>query len=426
MTTELTAREAPASYVVDAQRARPGYKQTEVGVIPADWDLFELNELIESARGIRYGIVQPGKYDPSGRYMIRGQDYSESKGWANPSDIFRVGDQIEARYKNARVQVGDLIMTIVGYCGHVQMVPNWLDGANLTQTTARIAIDRRKAIPTFCMYILQSPFGKSQVATFIKGAAQPGLNCGDVEKFIIPLPPNKAEQEAIADALSDADALIAALEQLIAKKRHLKQGAMQELLTGKKRLPGFGGEWEVKRLGSVLKFQVGFPFSSLFFNEDGQGARLVKNRDLKNDGQVFHYSGKFDQEFLVQNGDVLVGMDGDFLPCQWMKGEALLNQRVGRIVPLSGLNSVFAYYFLIEPLKEIENATSSTTVKHLSHGGIEGIEKPLPSLEEQTAIATNLSDMDAEIAALETQLTKARGLKQGMMQELLTGRIRLV
>jgi type I restriction enzyme S subunit len=90
------------------------------------------------------------------------------------------------------------------------------------------------------------------------------------------------------------------------------------------------------------------------------------------------------------------------------------------------LDRTFGFYYLIEPLKEIENATSSTTVKHLSHGDVEGLEKALPSIKEQTAIAAILSDMDAEIAVLEAKLAKARLLKQGMMQELLTGRIRLV
>ncbi len=103
-----------------------------------------------------------------------------------------------------------------------------------------------------------------------------------------------------------------------------------------------------------------------------------------------------------------------------------MNQRVGRIVPLDGIDSEFAFYFLIEPLKEIEFATSSTTVKHLSHDDVENIEKPLPIYAEQRAISGILSDMDAEIAALDEKLGKARAIKQGMMQELLTGRIRLV
>jgi type I restriction enzyme S subunit len=167
--------------------------------------------------------------------MIRGQDYSEVKGWATPTDVFRVSPGIEERYRNARVKTGDLIMTIVGYCGHVEMIPSWLDGANLTQTTVRIAIQPDKAVSAFCKYVLLSPTGRNQVASYIKGAAQPGLNCGDVEKFLLPVPP-LSEQTAIAEVLSDMDAELEALEQRRDKTRALKQGMMQELLTGRTRL----------------------------------------------------------------------------------------------------------------------------------------------------------------------------------------------
>ena len=243
----------------------------------------------------------------------------------------------------------------------------------------------------------------------------------------MPMPlPSLTEQHTIADTLIDMDALIESLDQLITKKRDLKQAAMQQLLTGQKRLPGFSGEWGVKRMGTLLRFQVGFPFSSEFFNEKGEGLRLVKNRDLKSDDQIFHYNGKYDDAFVVHNGDVLVGMDGDFLPCRWEKDRSLLNQRVGRIVPIAPLDKAFVYYRLIKPLKKIEIVTSSTTVKHLSHGDIEDIECPMPEFPEQTAIAEVLLDMDAELDALEQRRDKTRAVKQGMMQELLTGRIRLV
>ena len=166
-----------------------------------------LGDLVDRSRGIRYGIVQPGKYEPQGRLMIRGQDYS--RGWVDPSELFRVGSAIEERYKNARVMQGDLIITIVGAgTGCVEAVPDWLDGANLTQTTARIAIDSAKADSGFCKAVLQSSYGRNQVGGYVKGAAQPGLNCGDVEKFLLPLPGSKHEQRAIAAALSNMDAEI--------------------------------------------------------------------------------------------------------------------------------------------------------------------------------------------------------------------------
>jgi type I restriction enzyme, S subunit len=211
------------------------FTKTPVGVFPEDWKLVQLSDLVEPARGIRYGIVQPGDYDPDGRYMIRGQDYSEVKGWAEPSEVFRVSAGIEERYRNARVKTGDLIMTIVGYCGHVEMIPDWLDGANLTQTTARIAVQPEMAVSAYCKYALLSPIGRNQVAAYLKGAAQPGLNCGDVEQFLLPLP-GTPEQTAIAEVLTDMDAELAALEQRREKTRALKQAMMQELLTGRTRL----------------------------------------------------------------------------------------------------------------------------------------------------------------------------------------------
>jgi type I restriction enzyme, S subunit len=261
---------------------------------------------------------------------------------------------------------------------------------------------------------------------FGSGSGVPTLNRNDVHTHRVGLPSSFEEQSAIAGALGDVDGLLSVLTRLIAKKREVKHAVMQQLLSGQTRLPRFSGKWEAKRLRSVLSFQVGFPFRSQYFNENAAGIRLVKNRDLKSDDQMYHYTGPFDQSFIVRDGDVLVGMDGDFIPCRWNKGQALLNQRVGRIRTTSELDQVFAYYFLIEPLKKIELMTSSTTVKHLSHGDIENIERPLPSSKEQAAIAAILSDIDAEIAALERRLAKTRDLKQGMMQELLTGRTRLV
>lgn len=211
------------------------WKKTEMGPIPEDWRLARLVDLVDPSRAIRYGIVQPGEYDPQGRYMIRGQDYSQAKGWAKPTEVFRVSPAIEGRYANARVKAGDLIMTIVGYCGHVETVPQWLDGANLTQTTARVSIRSDIAVSEYVMYALRGAIGQRQVAAYLKGAAQPGLNCGDVEQFLVPLP-SKAEQTAIARVLQNMDSEIQKLDERITKTDELKQAMMQELLTGRIRL----------------------------------------------------------------------------------------------------------------------------------------------------------------------------------------------
>ncbi len=184
-------------------------------------------------------------------------------------------------------------------------------------------------------------------------------------------------------------------------------------------------DWEVVLLGSGLRFQTGYPFQSSYFNGDGMGVRLIRNRDLKSDDSITHYSGAICNEFIVNNYDILIGMDGDFMPCVWDKGVALLNQRVGRLVVKDDWSPRFLYYALQEPLKQKEQGTGATTVKHLSHSDIERILMSIPPSKEQRAIAEALSDVDGLIAALDKKIAKKRLLKQGAMQQLLTGKKRL-
>lgn len=184
-------------------------------------------------------------------------------------------------------------------------------------------------------------------------------------------------------------------------------------------------DWEVVDLGQGLNFQVGFPFVSDHFNGDAIGLRLVRNRDLKSDDQIIYYSGKYKIEYVVHNGNVLVSMDGDFLPCIWQKGVALLNQRVGRIITRTNWNEVFLFYLLFEPLSQKQEKTGATTVKHLSHKDIEQMQLPIPPPMEQKAIAETLSVVDALIVALDKKIAKKRLIKQGAMQQFLTGKKRL-
>lgn len=181
-------------------------------------------------------------------------------------------------------------------------------------------------------------------------------------------------------------------------------------------------DWEIVELAQGLSFQVGFPFGSNHFNGDVIGLRLVRNRDLKSDDQIIYYSGKYKIEYVVRNGNVLVSMDGDFLPCIWQKGVALLNQRVGRIITRTNWNEIFLFYLLFEPLSQKQEKTGATTVKHLSHKDIEQMRLPIPPPMEQKAIAEALSDVDALIAALDKKIAKKRLVKQGAMIRLLGGK----
>ena len=276
----------------------------------------------------------------------------------------------------------------------------------------------KRVLPFYLYCFFISPIGVRLLVEKNASSTLGALYKDDIKSISFPLP-TKSEQTAIATALSDTDALIENLEKLIAKKRNIKQGVMQELLK-----PRNG--WGIKKLGDFIRLQTGFPFSSEYFSDNPKGQRLIKNRDLRSDDSIVYYSGDYAKEFIVQNDDLLIGMDGDFEPVLWKKGNALLNQRVGRVLKIKEISIPFLSFTLLKELKEIEVRTSSTTVKHLSHFDINKIEMPLPNFEKQNHIATILTDMDADIYALEKKLNKIKQIKQGMMQTLLTGKIRLV
>jgi type I restriction enzyme S subunit len=245
------------------------------------------------------------------------------------------------------------------------------------------------------------------------GGGQKNVNAGSLKYLPIALPSTKAEQEAIAHGLSDADALIESLEQLLAKKRHLKQGAMQELLTGKKRLPGFSGKWFVKSLGDVLSIAHGR-------SQHGVAVPDGIYPILATGGQI-----GTSNRFLFDKPSVLIGRKGTIDRPQYMDQPFWTVDTLFYTVVHEPNCAKFLFYrFCLIPWKQHNEASG---VPSLNARTIEQIEIAMPpDSEEQIAIAAVLSDMDAEIATLETKLTKVRQLKTGMMQELLTGRIRLV
>lgn len=399
---------------------KPGYKQTEIGVFPEEWEIEPLGMHATFRTGPFGSALHKSDYTYDGVPVVNPMHIIDGK--IEPTRTMTITEQAARSLSDFRMKPREIVIGRRGDMGRCAVVQEhqlgWLCG------TGSMIIRPLNADVEFLQRVLSSPRAIAAIEGASVGTTMVNLNQGTLAGLKIQFPP-LPEQRAIAAALSDMDALLGGLDRLIAKKCDLKQAAMQQLLTGQIRLPGFHREWEVKRLGSVLRFQVGSPFNSAFFNEKEQGLRLIRNRDLKSDDQTVYYSGTYDEVFLVKNGDLLVGMDGDFLPCRWAKGLAVLNQRVGRVVARPGLDYVFAYYVLMDPLKEIEAATSSTTVKHLSHGDVEGIERSMPTIEEQGAIAAVLSDMDAELSALEARRDKTRAIKQAMMQELLTGRTRL-
>jgi type I restriction enzyme, S subunit len=364
-------------------------KQLSDDFIPEDWTVKEIGDEIDLLTGFPF---PSNKYSESGIKLLRGSNVKRgSTDWSH--EITQYWEKLTPDLKPYELVEGDIVIAMDGSLvgkSYARLSKKDLP-ALLLQRVARIRSNKID-LGYLKEYVCSAYFTKhcESVKTV---SAIPHISPKDIRSFRIPLPPSIEEQTAIATALSDTDALIESLEKLIEKKRNIKQGVMQELLTPKER-------WKHIRLGDTLEFQVGYPFSSEYFNPN-VGVRLIKNRDLKSNDSIIFYNHSYNQDFIVQNGDILIGMDGDFIPCKWSQGKALLNQRVGRLMPKKSISLDFLYYYIQKPLKEIEKRTSSTTVKHLSHRDIEDLVLPLPELIEQTDIAQALTAIDNELFALE-------------------------
>ena len=292
----------------------------------------------------------------------------------------------------------------------------------------------------FVFYTLAQTASRFQVAST---GLIPGLSRSDILGLPFLLP-SIAEQHAIATALSDVDALIAGLERLIAKKRDIKQAAMQQLLTGQTRLPGFSGEWEVTRLADVGDCLRGVAYrgdADLFPHDTGQTKRLLRSNNVQNATVVatdvqFVNSACVSEHQILRAGDVLICMANG---SKALVGKAGYFDRddgfeytfgafmgVFRCTDVAERRFVF-YLFQTSRYRDyINNLLAGSSINNLTPASVMSLEFSLPEKAEQTAIATVLSDMDADLTALESRLAKTRAIKQGMMQELLTGRTRLV
>lgn len=390
---------------------RPGYKQSEVGLIPVAWLDPQLQEITADESPICYGIVQVGAFTPNGIPVLAiknlNLDYS--------SEIHRASTEVERPYARSRIRPEDVVVSVKGTTGRVGIVPDHFRG-NISRDLARIR-PRAGIAPRFIYQMLQSELVQRRLANAAVGTTRMELSIAILKQVRVPLPPTKTEQEAIAGALSDADDLIGSLEQLLAKKRRIKQGAMQELLTGKRRLPGFSGDWELRALGEIATANKGTQLGSSLMSESGEFAHL--NGGMSPSGYTDNWNALGDTIAISEGGNscgyvqfmsepywcgghcysvIPNGVDNRFL-YQALKGEepSLMGLRVG-----SGLPNVQKTALLAFPISCPRTHT------------------------EQSAIAAILSDIDTEIAALEVRLVKARQLKQGMMHELLTGKIRLV
>jgi type I restriction enzyme S subunit len=419
---------------------KPGYKQTEVGVIPEDWDLVSLGD---NATKIGSGITPTGGervYKNEGHPFLR----SQNVGWGYllMDDIAFIDDETHSSFKATEIEMNDVFLNITGASiGRSAVADEHVVGGNVNQHVCIIRTKSDHLDHIFLNQFLLSSIGQKQIDSFQAGGNRQGLNFGQIRSFRLPLPP-LPEQGAIAAALSGVEALITTLDKLIAKKRDIKQAAMQELLIGRRRLPGFSGEWVVKRLGdsSTLKARIGWQGLTTAEYLDSGDYYLVTGTEFKNsyiDWSNCHFVDesryKQDKNIQLKEQDVLVTKDGTIGKVALITNlpkPATLNSGVFVIRPIdNAFHPKFLYYLLCSNAFTdfLVQLSAGSTINHLYQKDFVSFTYKMPAtIDEQTAIANVLSDMDAEITVLEARRDKTKVLKQGMMQELLTGRIRLV
>jgi type I restriction enzyme, S subunit len=432
---------------------KPGYKQTEVGVIPKDWETRSgenLTTLIGKGASPRW---QGFSYTESGMLFVTSENVRDGYLDIREPKFFPLA--FHEKLKRTKLYKGDVLINLVGASiGRSCQIRDELGEANVNQAVAVFRV-KDQYCSSFLAYCFQSPMTVDRILEMQVDAARPNISLSDLRRFLIPLPPTRAEQESIAEALSDADALIESFEQLIVKKRDLKQGAMQELLAGKRRLPGFEvksgykqtefglipQDWETPELGGILKsMQLGGNYKNSEFQTNwplikmgnlGRGSINLERLEFIHPSQRPAIRDRLRNEDVIFNTRNTLDLVGKVAIWREELPEAYFNSNImrmefneTRVSSKRFMNFMLNTPQLLKRLHEI--AIGTTSVAAIYRRDLVKVIIPLPPNDEQHAIADILSDMDAEIVELEAKLAKARNIKQGMMQELLTGGIRLV
>ena len=416
--------------------SRAGYKQTEVGVIPEDWDVLPIAALTTEFRG--GAPLKPSDFTTLGVKVL-------PKGGVGRTGVLRIADKdiqyCSIDYANAhpRNQV-DKAYTIVVLRDLVPSGPSiglmveigTDERFVLAQGVYGFKVDDEKADARYLIQLSNTRWYRNLANGIMVGSTQVHITNTAYKKAELPVPP-LPEQRAIAAALSDMDALLGGLDRLIAKKQGLKVAAMQQLLTGQTRLPGFSGEWEVKRLGDVVERLIGGGTPSR--SEAAYWGNEVPWVTVK-DFAIFHprqaqesitrVGLKNSASHLIPAGTLITSTRMALGKAVIYEVDVAINQDL-KAVFLSPSSSVqFLYYWFEHNAQMIDELGSGSTVKGISISELRSLPFLVSPLAEQTAIAAILSDMDTELAALKARHSKTQALKQAMMQELLTGRIRLV
>ncbi|WP_350576404.1 restriction endonuclease subunit S [Pseudomonas sp. HY2-MNA-CIBAN-0224] len=401
---------------------KPGYKQTEVGVIPEEWCV---RPLLTTVR-IASGQVSP-KVEPYRSMVLVAPDHIES----STGRLLAKKTALEQRAISGKYvfESGDIVYSKIRPYLRKAIRANFAGLCSADMYPLKPADDVSSGF--MLAIVLGYRFSKYAESVSVR-SGMPKINRTELAEFALGLPP-LPEQSAIATVLSDVDALLGALERLIAKKRDLKQAAMQQLLTGQTRLPGFSGEWEDTTLGAIGECIIGLTYHPDNVVEHGllvlrssnvQGGRLAYDNNVYVDIEV-------NERLITTLGDILICVRNG---SRTLIGKSAVIDECAAGTTFGAFMTVYrtvhwrfiSHAFQSESIQRQIRDNIGATINQITNKDMKALRLKLPSSSEQTAIAAVLTDMDAELAALEQRLTKTRALKQGMMQELLTGRTRLL
>lgn len=396
------------------------YKQTEIGMIPADWDVKKLGDVGEIKMCRRIFNHETREVGTIPFYKI-GTFGKEADAYI-PQDLYD-----NYRHRFSFPKKGDILISAAGTIGRTIIYdgkPAYFQDSNI------IWIDNNEELisNSFLYYVFQIAKYQTEGGT-IQRLYNNILNN---TKFVCPLKP---DQNSIVSVLSDTDVLILKFEKLIEKKKNIRQGVMQELLSGKRRLTGFSGKWEVKKLGEL--FSLSATYSKIKFLDEGGSFLIMDMGSISSEGKMIALKRTSSPIDLLKTGDLVMPKDdiggGNIIGKVAyidQDNQYVLSDHVYKLIAKTPeINTLFFSYL-------INSNTVSTKLKMkvagsaqlgLGKKSVENQDVDYPKDKgEQTAIATVLSDMDTEIEKLESQLTKYQNIKQGMMQTLLTGKIRLL
>lgn len=389
------------------------FKHTEIGLIPHDWEVKSLGEICD----VRDGTHDSPKYVKSGYPLVTSKNLTNGViDFANIQYISKVDyDKINERSK---ADIGDVLYAMIGTIGNPVLITKEPDFAIKNVALFK---DIKKVCQAYIRYFFDSTYTIKRIMEDVSGSNQKFIPLGYFRNMPIPLPPTLAEQERIAGALSSIDTLIGTLNEQIEKKRHIKQGTMQQLLTGKKRLAGFTGEWKNEiLLGEVIDIYKG---------------QQVNNSELTDNTTMFPMlnggstpSGYYDKyntpaySITISEGGNSCGYVNYMKESFWAGGHCYI------VKPIVDTCKDFLYYVLKYREPDIMKLRVGSGLPNIQRKTLlkEIVLLFPPTIAEQSAIAAVLSGMDTEIAALEQKRDKYIAIKSGMMQDLLTGKIRLV